>query len=131
MPNILLTILQTIRVSPNCHCRKRLLSGIRIPILQSFHLSEVPAEAQPAGLFSEKLISKIAAHSFPGYFEGKWLIVEFMRGWIMTVTMDDQGNYKSMERFLPMEDFSSAIDMKFGPDGDFICAQVWVGLVPG
>ena len=55
---------------------------------------------------------------FPAYFEGKWLIVEFMRGWIMTVTMDEDGNYKSMERFLPDQNFSSAIDMKFSPDGD-------------
>lgn len=55
---------------------------------------------------------------FPGYYEGKLLIVEFMRGWIMAITMDDEGNYKSMERFLPNENFSSAIDMKFSPDGD-------------
>lgn len=55
---------------------------------------------------------------FPGYYEGKLLIVEFMRGWIMAVTMDEMGNYQSMERFLPRENFSSAIDMKFGPDGD-------------
>lgn len=55
---------------------------------------------------------------FPGYYDGKLLIVEFMRGWIMAVTMDDKGNYKSMERFLPNENFSSAIDMKFSPDGD-------------
>lgn len=61
---------------------------------------------------------KNAKRPFPGYFEGKLLIVEFMRGWIMTVTMDEEGNYKSMERFLPNENFSSAIDMKFGPDGD-------------
>jgi cytochrome c len=59
-----------------------------------------------------------AARPFPSYFEDKLLIVEFMRGWIMTVTMDENGNYKSMERFLPEENFSSAIDMKFGPDGD-------------
>ncbi|MEO5977068.1 MAG: PQQ-dependent sugar dehydrogenase [Chryseolinea sp.] len=55
---------------------------------------------------------------FPGYYENKLLIVEFMRGWIMSVTMDEEGNYKSMERFLPKENFSSAIDMKFSPDGD-------------
>ncbi len=55
---------------------------------------------------------------FPPYYEGKWLIVEFMRGWIMAVTMDDNGNYTSMEQFLPKENFSSAIDMKFSPDGD-------------
>ena len=41
-----------------------------------------------------------------------------MRGWIMAVTLDEQGNYQSMERFLPEENFSSAIDMKFAPNGD-------------
>lgn len=55
---------------------------------------------------------------FPAYYEGKWLMVEFMRGWIMAVTMDERGDYVSMEQFLPMENFSSAIDMKFSPDGD-------------
>ncbi|MFD2934181.1 PQQ-dependent sugar dehydrogenase [Spirosoma flavum] len=59
-----------------------------------------------------------AKRTFPSYYEGKWFIVEFMRGWIMTVTLDEQGNYKSMEQFLPNENFSSAIDMKFSPDGD-------------
>jgi len=55
---------------------------------------------------------------FPAYYEGKWLMVEFMRGWIMSVTMDENGDYVSMEQFLPEENFSSAIDMKFSPDGD-------------
>ena len=55
---------------------------------------------------------------FPPYYEGKWLIAEFMRGWIMAVTMDELGDYISMEPFLPKENFSSAIDMQFSPDGD-------------
>ena len=55
---------------------------------------------------------------FPSYYEGKWLIIEFMRGWIMSVTMDKKGDYVSMEPFLPNENFSSAIDMQFSPDGD-------------
>lgn len=55
---------------------------------------------------------------FPAYYEGKWLIVEFMRGWIMSISMDEDGNYQSMERFLPDEDFQSAIDIKFSPGGD-------------
>jgi cytochrome c len=59
-----------------------------------------------------------AKRPFPDYYEGKWLIVEFMRGWIMSVTMDENGDYKSMERFLPDMNFGSAIDMDFGPDGD-------------
>ena len=61
---------------------------------------------------------KNPSHVFPSYYEGKWFIVEFMRGWIMAVTLDEQGNYKAMERFLPEENFSSAIDMKFAPNGD-------------
>ncbi len=59
-----------------------------------------------------------AVRPFPSYYEGKWLIVEFMRGWIMSVTLDENGNYKSMEKFAPELNFSSAIDMKFGPEGD-------------
>jgi cytochrome c len=59
-----------------------------------------------------------AKRVFPDYYEGKWLITDFMRGWIMAVTLDENENYKSMEQFLPNENFSSAIDMKFGPDGD-------------
>lgn len=55
---------------------------------------------------------------FPAYFEGKWLITEFMRGWIFAATMDENGDYVSMEPFLPKENFSSAIDMQFSPGGD-------------
>lgn len=55
---------------------------------------------------------------FPRYFEGKWLMVEFMRGWIMAVEMDENGDYVSMEEFLPGENFSSAIDMQFSPGGN-------------
>lgn len=55
---------------------------------------------------------------FPEYYDGKWFIVDFMRGWIMAVSMDDNGNYKNMERFLPEQNFSSAIDMDFSPEGD-------------
>ncbi len=59
-----------------------------------------------------------AKRPFPAYYENKWLAVEFMRGWIMSITMDENGNYKSMERFMPNTTFGSAIDMKFSPDGD-------------
>lgn len=61
---------------------------------------------------------KNAARPFPAYYEGKWLIIDFMRDWIMAVSMDENGDYKSMERFLPDEKFSAAIDINFGPSGD-------------
>ena len=55
---------------------------------------------------------------FPAYYDGKWLIVDFMRGWIMAVTMDKNSDYVSMEPFLAEESFQSAIDIQFSPDGD-------------
>ena len=61
---------------------------------------------------------KNAVRPWPSYFENKWLITDFMRGWLMAVTMDKDGNYKSMEQELPNENFSSVIDMQFSPDGD-------------
>ncbi len=59
-----------------------------------------------------------AKRPYPAYYEGKWFITDFMRGWIMVVSMDEQSNYQSMERFLPNETVGSAIDMKFAPNGD-------------
>lgn len=61
---------------------------------------------------------KGAKRPWPAYFEGKWIATDFSRGWIMLITMDEQGNYKSMERFLPNYRPVEPIDMKFGPDGD-------------
>lgn len=62
--------------------------------------------------------SKKAARPFPAYYEGKWLITDLSRGWIMAVTMDKDGNYQSMEQFLPNYHPIEPIDMKFGPEGD-------------
>jgi cytochrome c len=55
---------------------------------------------------------------FPAEYEGKWLIVEFMRGWIMAVDVDNQTDSLRMQPFLPNMKFISAIDMQFSPDGD-------------
>ncbi|TCC97161.1 PQQ-dependent sugar dehydrogenase [Pedobacter hiemivivus] len=60
---------------------------------------------------------KGANHIFPAYYEGKWLITDWVRGWILAVTLDKDGNYVSMERFLPNLTLKGPIDMKFGPDG--------------
>ena len=61
---------------------------------------------------------KNAARPFPPYYDGKLLIYEWMRGWIMAVTMDKEGNYVSMERFMPDHRFANPMDMEFSPDGD-------------
>ncbi|GAB2603185.1 hypothetical protein GCM10027190_58500 [Spirosoma areae] len=61
---------------------------------------------------------KKAKRPWPAYYEGKWLVTDFSRGWIMAITMDADGNYTSMERFLSGYHPVEPIDMKFGPDGD-------------
>ena len=85
---------------------------------EEFPLVGSAGRSATGGPVFRKADFKNAARPFPSYYEGKWLIVDFMRDWIMSVSMDDAGNYSSMERFLPGENFSAAIDINFGPSGD-------------
>lgn len=70
---------------------------------------------------------KNASRAFPDYYDGKLLIYEWMRGWIMAVTLDEEGNYVSMERFMPSYKFSNPTDMEFGPDGDLYMLEYGSG----
>ncbi|MEM6766664.1 MAG: ThuA domain-containing protein [Bacteroidota bacterium] len=55
---------------------------------------------------------------FPTYYDGKLFTYDWMRGWIMAVTMDEEGNFKRMERFLPDLKLNNPIDIIMGPKGD-------------
>jgi cytochrome c len=59
-----------------------------------------------------------APRPWPAYYEGKWLVTDCSRGWIVAISMNPDGSYKSMERVMPHAKFAEPIDMKFGPDGD-------------
>ncbi|MEO7368552.1 MAG: PQQ-dependent sugar dehydrogenase, partial [Gemmatimonadaceae bacterium] len=59
-----------------------------------------------------------AARPFPQYYDGKLFIYEFMRHWIMAVTMSNSGDLVSIERFMSSAKFSAPIEMEFGPSGD-------------
>ncbi|HKC39858.1 MAG TPA: PQQ-dependent sugar dehydrogenase, partial [Gemmatimonadales bacterium] len=59
-----------------------------------------------------------AARAFPAYYDGKLFIYEFMRHWIMAVTMAPNGDLVSIERFMPNAQFAAPIEMEFGPSGD-------------
>jgi cytochrome c len=59
-----------------------------------------------------------AARPFPQYYDGKLFIYEFMRHWVMAVTMDAKGDLVSIEQFMPSTKFSAPIEMEFGPSGD-------------
>ena len=70
---------------------------------------------------------KNAARAFPKYYDGKLLIYEWMRGWIMAVTTDKDGNYLSMERFMPSYKFSNPMDMEFAANGDLYMLEYGSG----
>lgn len=69
----------------------------------------------------------------PEYYNGKLFIYEWMRGWIMAVTMDENGDYVRMEPFLPSMEFSNPMDMLFAPDGSIYMLEygpIWFAGSP-
>ncbi|WP_448104505.1 PQQ-dependent sugar dehydrogenase [Pedobacter panaciterrae] len=58
-----------------------------------------------------------APYKLSEYYNGKLFIYEWIRGWIMAVTFDEQGNYLRMEPFLKHLKFSAPVDMQFSADG--------------
>ncbi|WP_159466743.1 ThuA domain-containing protein [Dyadobacter sp. 3J3] len=70
---------------------------------------------------------KKAPGVFPDYYNGKLLSYDWMRGWIMAVTMDKVGNYESMERFMPSYKFSNPMDMEFAENGDLYMLEYGTG----
>ena len=74
---------------------------------------------------------RTAARPFPAYYDGKFLAYEWMRGWIMAVTMDAKGDMTSMERFMPSTKFSNPIDMEFSPSGDLYVLEYGTGWFQG
>lgn len=54
---------------------------------------------------------------FPRYYDGKFFAYEWMRGWVNPVKMAPNGDFISMERFMPTSEFNHLIDMQFANDG--------------
>jgi cytochrome c len=68
-----------------------------------------------------------APRSFPKYYDGKFFAYEWMRGWVMAVSFDKDGNYASMERFMPSYKFSNPMDMEFAENGDLYMLEYGSG----
>ena len=64
---------------------------------------------------------------FPSYYDGKLFIYDWMRGWIMAVTLDDAGHYRSMEQFLPDIEWANLIDIVMSPEGDMYTLEYGKG----
>ena len=74
---------------------------------------------------------KTAPRAFPKYYDGKLLTYDWMRGWIMAVSLDANGDYASMERFMPSYKFSNPMDMEFAADGDLYMLEYGSGWFTG
>lgn len=53
----------------------------------------------------------------PSYYDGKTIIYEWMRGWMMAVSLFEDGTFNKMEPFAADIDVNNLIDMELGPDG--------------
>jgi cytochrome c len=58
-----------------------------------------------------------APYKLHDYYNGKLFIYEWIRGWLMAVTLDENGNYLGMEPFLEHIKFNAPVDMQFSHDG--------------
>jgi cytochrome c len=59
----------------------------------------------------------------PVYYDKKLFVYDWMRGWVMTITLDEKGNFVRMEKFLPNMLFNNLVDMAFGPKGDIYALE--------
>ncbi|MFD2201681.1 PQQ-dependent sugar dehydrogenase [Shivajiella indica] len=81
-------------------------------------------------VFRKQDFSTNAERVFPDYYEGKWFITDYVRNWIMVVSMDEQREKViSIERFLSanMLAHSQPLDMDFSPNGDLYLVEYGIG----
>lgn len=65
-----------------------------------------------------------AERVFPAYYEGKWLVVDYVRNWIFAVTLSPGSDrVLSLERFAPKLAFLNPIDVEFAPNGDLYVVE--------
>ncbi len=69
----------------------------------------------------------------PKYYHGKVFIYEWMRDWIMALTLDENKQIQKAEPFLPNTKFDHIIDMEMGKDGTMYLleyGQTWYSNNP-
>ena len=53
----------------------------------------------------------------PDYYNNKFFMYDWIRGWVKAVTLLPNGDFDKMEPFMPSTKFNAPIDMEVGPDG--------------
>jgi len=71
---------------------------------------------------------------FPKYYDGKFFMYDWIRDWIMAVTMDENGDLQTIEPFMENTVFQAISDMEVGPDGQLYTIEYgkgWFSQNPG
>lgn len=64
---------------------------------------------------------------YPEYYDGKLFIYDWMRDWIMAVTMDKDGQLETIEPFMKNTKFQAISDMEIGPNGQLYTVEYGKG----
>lgn len=64
---------------------------------------------------------------FPLYYHNKLFAFDWARDWIMVISLDEEGNFLSIEPFLDKSVLASPINMTFGPDGALYVLEYGIG----
>ena len=56
-------------------------------------------------------------NKIPAYYDGKVIVYDWIRGWMLAVTLTEEGDLEKTEPFLNNFYFSNPVDMIMGPDG--------------
>ncbi len=70
---------------------------------------------------------------FPVYYDEKLITYDWIRGFLMAVTMNEAGDFMSMERIMPSHKFSNPTDIVMSPKGDIYMLEygtVWFSRNP-
>ncbi len=70
---------------------------------------------------------KLEPNSLPAIYDGKLFIYDWIRGWIFTVTINDEGKLGKIEPFMPDVKFNYMIDMQMGPEGALYILEYGTG----
>src|SRR5690606_24673045 len=63
----------------------------------------------------------------PEYFDEKLFIYDWIRNWIMVVSMGGEGDLLRIDPFMPNTTFYNLIDMEVGPDGTLYIREYGTG----
>lgn len=64
---------------------------------------------------------------YPDYYDKKLFVYDWIRNWILAVTMDKEGDLQTLEHFMKNQTFNNISDMEMGRDGQLYIVEYGKG----